>query len=86
VVEGHESVQGASFLQRRFAHGHILAELRENLPAGAGLDVEVGVLHAECWAYIVRRREAPGVDMTRLFPVPGYQQRLMAALAAIPQR
>ena len=50
-------------------------------PAGNGLDVEVGILHAECWAYILRRREGPGVAVTRLFPVPGYQQRLMAAIA-----
>jgi SAM-dependent methyltransferase len=81
VVEGRESVQGASFLQRRFGHDHVLGELREHLPAGAGLDVEVGILHADCWAYVLRRRPAPGVDLTRLFPVPGYQERLLAAVA-----
>jgi SAM-dependent methyltransferase len=84
VVEGRESVEGASFLQRRFGHDHILGQLRAHLPAGPagnGLDVEVGVLHAECWAYVLRRRAEPGVDLTRLFPVPGYRQRLLAAIA-----
>lgn len=81
VVEGRESVRGASFLQRRFAHDQVLGELRANLPAGAGLDVEVGILHAECWAYVLRRREGTGVAVTRLFPVPGYHQRLVAAIA-----
>ena len=81
VVEGREEIRGASFLHRQYSHAYLLRQIRDQLP-GVPLDVEIGILHADCWAYVLRRREgAGGLAMTRLFPVPGFLQRFAEALA-----
>lgn len=71
VVEDREEIRGASFLHRRYSHAYLLQQVREWLP-DAALDVEVGILHAGCWAYVLHRREGAGPPaFTRLFPVHG---------------
>jgi ubiquinone/menaquinone biosynthesis C-methylase UbiE len=80
VVETHESVRGERFLHRQYSHAYLYEQILAALP-DVRLEMEVGVLHAECWAYVLHRREGPGgLAFTRLFPVPGYQQRLLQAV------
>jgi len=80
VVESREEIRGASFLHRQYSHAYILQQVLDWLP-GVALDMEVGILHADCWAYVLRRREGPGgLAVTRLFPVPGYMGRLLKIL------
>lgn len=81
VVDGREEIRGASFLHRQYSHAYLLQEVQDWLP-GLPLDLEVGILHADCWAYVLRRREgAGGLAVTRLFPIPGLLQRLVEGLA-----
>lgn len=80
VVEKRESIRGASFLHREYSHAYLYRQIEEWLP-DAGLEMEVAVLHTESWAYALRRREgAGGLAFTRLFPVSGYQDRLVEEL------
>jgi ubiquinone/menaquinone biosynthesis C-methylase UbiE len=69
MVESREEILGARFLHRRYSHEYLLRQIGEQLP-DAALDLEVGILGAGCWAYVLRRREgSPGLAFTRLFPV-----------------
>jgi SAM-dependent methyltransferase len=80
VVEKRESIRGASFLHREYPHAYLYRQIQEWLPDIA-LEMEVGVLHAASWAYVLRRREGPAsLAFTRLFPVFGYQDRLVEEL------
>ncbi|HEX6900078.1 MAG TPA: class I SAM-dependent methyltransferase [Thermoanaerobaculia bacterium] len=77
IMEGREVIEGTSFLRRRYSHAWLLQEIQVCL-SGIPLDLEVGVLHADCWAYVLRRREGPGgLAVTRLFPVPGFLEHFV---------
>lgn len=79
VVEARELVRGESFLHRQYSHAYLCEQIQRALPDVA-LEMEVGILYAECWAYVLHRREGPGgLAFTHLFPVPGFQQRLAEA-------
>ncbi|HET9208891.1 MAG TPA: methyltransferase domain-containing protein, partial [Thermoanaerobaculia bacterium] len=79
VVETRESVRGERFLHRQYSHAYLYEQIQRALPDVA-IEMEVGILHAEHWAYVLHRREGPGgLAFTRLFPVPGYQRRLAEA-------
>jgi SAM-dependent methyltransferase len=81
VVETRESIRGASFLHRAYSHAYLYEQIEEWLP-DAGLEMEVGILHTESWAYVLRRRGGAGrLAFTRLFPVFGYQDHLVAELS-----
>ncbi|HKD97332.1 MAG TPA: class I SAM-dependent methyltransferase, partial [Micromonosporaceae bacterium] len=67
VEEWHEEF-GDRFLYRFYPHGVVLNALRAVAPA-TGLDVEIGVLSAECWAYIARPGSTNGVQVRRIYPV-----------------
>lgn len=80
VVDDREEIHGASFLRRRYSHAYVLQQLADALP-GVPLDLEAGILHADTWAYVVRRCEGSGgLALTRLFPVPGFLPRLVRLL------
>jgi SAM-dependent methyltransferase len=83
VIETRETVRGERFLHRQYPHAYIYEQVQKALP-GMPLDMEVGILHEECWAYVLHRREGiagwNGLAFTRLFPVPGYQRRMREAL------
>ncbi len=80
VVETHETVRGERFLHRQYAHAYLYEQILAALP-DVRLEMEVGVLHEGCWAYVLHRREgAGGLAFTRLFPVPGYGERLRQAV------
>ncbi|MEA2604228.1 MAG: hypothetical protein QOF89_5220 [Acidobacteriota bacterium] len=71
VVETGETVRGESFLHRQYSHAYLYEQIQRALPDVA-LEMEVGVLSAQCWAYVLHRRPGPGgLAFTRLFPVPG---------------
>jgi SAM-dependent methyltransferase len=79
VVETHESVRGERFLHRQYSHAYLYEQILEALPETA-LEMEVGILRADCWAYVLHRREGAGrLAFTRLFPVPGYERHLQPA-------
>jgi ubiquinone/menaquinone biosynthesis C-methylase UbiE len=69
VVEEWHQEFGDRFLYRFYPHEVVLDTLRAAAPT-TGLDIEVGVLSAECWAYIAHPRQARGVEVRRLYPVP----------------
>jgi SAM-dependent methyltransferase len=76
VVETHESVRGERFLHRQYSHAWLYEQVLAAAPAVC-LEMEVGILHAECWAYALHRRPGTGgLAFTRLFPVPGYARHL----------
>lgn len=83
VIETREPVRGESFLHRQYSHAYLYEQILKALP-GMPLEMEVGILHEECWAYVLHRREGSpgwnGLAFTRLFPVPGYQRRVREAL------
>ncbi|HEY0515460.1 MAG TPA: class I SAM-dependent methyltransferase [Thermoanaerobaculia bacterium] len=80
VVDTQESVRGERFLHRQYSHAYLYEQILAAAPA-VSLEMEVGILHAECWAYVLHRRQGSGgLAFTRLFPVAGYQQRLLQAL------
>jgi len=82
VIETRETVRGERFLHRQYPHAYLYEQVQKALPA-MPLDLEVGILHEECWAYVLHRREGiagwNGLAFTRLFPVPGYQRRIREA-------
>jgi ubiquinone/menaquinone biosynthesis C-methylase UbiE len=79
VVETRESVRGERFLHRQYSHAYLYEQILAALPEVA-LEMEVGILRADCWAYVLHRREGAGrLAFTRLFPVPGYERHLQAA-------
>jgi len=82
VVEAHEIILGARFLHRSYSHAYLREQIEQELP-GEALELEVGILSAEWWAYALRRRAGrPGLTGPRLLPVPGYLERLLAAQRA----
>lgn len=79
VVETRETVRGERFLHRQYSHAYLYEQIQRALPDIA-IEMEVGILREDCWAYVLHRREGPGrLAFTRLFPVPGYQRRLAEA-------
>jgi SAM-dependent methyltransferase len=83
TVEEREHVSGIEFPHRRYPCSRLLSELAVALP-GAAVQLEVAVLHADVWAYVVRHRcgGSPGVSMPRLVPIPGFAPRLLELTAA----
>ncbi|HEX9943584.1 MAG TPA: class I SAM-dependent methyltransferase [Thermoanaerobaculia bacterium] len=76
IVETRETIRGASFLHRQYSHAYLYQQILQAIPDIA-LEMEVGILAAECWAYVLHRREGPGnLAFTRLFPIFGYQRLL----------
>lgn len=81
VVEQSEQVRGSSFLHRCHSHAYLYEQVRQWLP-GRALEMEVAVLHDECWAYVLHGRDTAGeLAFTRLFPVTGYARRMRELLA-----
>jgi SAM-dependent methyltransferase len=71
VVETRESFRDSHFLHRSYSHVYLCEQIRQWLP-GLALEVEVGILQAKNWAYVLRRQEGPaGLTFGRLFPVDG---------------
>lgn len=85
VDEDRHVLNGQSFLYREYSHAYVYQQILEAAP-DARLEMEVGVISAGCWAYVLHRRDEAGAGLhfSRLFPVYGYQQRLVAALTAAP--
>jgi len=85
VVEQSDQIRGARFLQRAYSHAYLYEQVRQALP-GRGIEMEVTVLHEECWAYALHRRDALGdLAFTRLVPVRGYTRRLREMLPVAAQ-
>jgi ubiquinone/menaquinone biosynthesis C-methylase UbiE len=76
VVEGAEEVCGSRFLHRQYSYATLCQEIARALP-GEPLDLEVAVVHGECWAYVLHRRDGvPGLTLRRLLPAGGYRRHL----------
>ena len=72
VVEGEERIEGARFLHRRYSHAWLCEQIERVLPGvpDVALEMEVGILSAEIWAYVLHRRPGPGgLVFSHLFPV-----------------
>ncbi len=77
VVEGAEEVRGSRFLHRQYSHAVLCQEIARALP-GECLDLEVAILYAECWGYVLHRRSGPpGLTLRRLLPVSNYRRDLL---------
>lgn len=82
ILEGVEEVRGSRFLHRQYSHATLCQEIARALP-GEALDLDVAVLYAECWGYVLHRRSGtPGLSLRRLLPVSNYRLDLLKELAA----
>jgi ubiquinone/menaquinone biosynthesis C-methylase UbiE len=71
AVQTSESICGSHFLHRNYSHEYVTQQIIQWFPDVA-LEMDVGILHAQNWAYVLRRREGrPGPTLSRLFPVSG---------------
>ncbi|HYH45389.1 MAG TPA: class I SAM-dependent methyltransferase [Thermoanaerobaculia bacterium] len=79
--DGRATILGNAFLHREYSHEYLMAEMRSHL-GDQPLDLEVAILSAECWAYILHRRQGPpGIALKRLYPIYGLAGRLVEAIA-----
>ncbi|MBI3798045.1 MAG: methyltransferase domain-containing protein [Deltaproteobacteria bacterium] len=76
IVEEHEEVCGVKFLHRKYADPYIKKILAED-GLENGWKVQVAILSAECWAYVLQRQEKKILLSSQdIFPFPGLRQRM----------
>jgi GT2 family glycosyltransferase/ubiquinone/menaquinone biosynthesis C-methylase UbiE len=77
IVDEAEDILGKRFLHRRYPDGYMRKALAE-AGAIAPNAVQVAVLSAECWAYIVHLNGADvRLSPSSVFSFPGYQNRVL---------
>jgi len=77
IVDEAEDIRGRRFLHRRYPDGYMRKVLAE-AGATAPTAVQVAVLSAECWAYIVHLNEHDvRLSPSSIFSFPGYQKRVL---------
>jgi len=81
LEDGRGRVAGSGeFIERRYSHAYIMRELAKALP-DVPLDVEVAVLRADCWAYVLTPRSGNcGPIISGIRPIPGYAEALLGGL------
>jgi SAM-dependent methyltransferase len=86
VLEGHEEIDGVTFIHRAYSDAYIRRTLAEQCPE-ASASIGLHVLSAECWVYVVQRAADASVPPFRVIPFRSYHQRvtdrLRTALAQI---
>lgn len=78
LVDGRVSVHGSGdFINRSYSHAYIMGEIAK-ASSDVPLDVEVAILRANCWAYVLTPREGDcGPRIKGLRPVSGYVETLL---------
>lgn len=81
VLEGHEEIDGVTFIHRAYSDAYIRRMLTEHCPETSP-GIELDVLSAECWVYAVRLAAEQPVPPFRVVPFRGYHQRATSRLQA----